>query len=45
MHDLPCASRIETARLVLTEHRREDLEPLAAMWADIDVVHHIGGVT
>ena len=43
MDDLPCAPRIETARLVLTEHRRDDFEPLAAMWADIDVVRHIGG--
>lgn len=35
--------RIETTRLVLTEHSRDDLDPLAAMWADPDVVRHIGG--
>ncbi len=43
MNDPSCAPRIETPRLVLAEHRRQDFEPLAAMWADIDVVRHIGG--
>nr|WP_321983002.1 GNAT family N-acetyltransferase [uncultured Lichenicoccus sp.] len=35
--------RIETPRLVLDAHRLEDFEPMAAMWADPDVVRHIGG--
>jgi RimJ/RimL family protein N-acetyltransferase len=35
--------RIETARLVLDAHRLEDFEPLCALWADPDVVRHIGG--
>ncbi len=34
---------IETRRLVLAGHRREDFDPLAAMWADVDVVRYIGG--
>ena len=41
MNEVSPVPRIETARLVLTEHRREDFEPLAAMWADIGVVRHI----
>ena len=43
MNHPACAPRIETPRLVLAEHKREDFEPLAAMWADIDVVRHISG--
>ncbi len=35
--------RIETERLVLDGHRSEDLDPLAAMWADACVVRHVGG--
>ena len=34
---------IGTPRLVLDGHAREDHEELAAMWADPDVVRHIGG--
>ena len=37
------APRIETERLILRPFRAEDLEPLAAMWADEDVVRYIGG--
>lgn len=37
------APRIETERLVLRPFRAEDLEPLAAMWADEAVVRFIGG--
>lgn len=36
--------RIETPRLVLRRHVAEDFEPYAAMWADPDVVRHIGGI-
>lgn len=35
--------RLETARLILDGHRAEDLEPLAAMWADPAVVAGLGG--
>jgi len=35
--------RIETERLVLDAHTQADFEPLAAMWADREVVRHIGG--
>lgn len=35
---------LETARLRLREHRPSDLHAYAAMWADEDVVRHIGGV-
>jgi RimJ/RimL family protein N-acetyltransferase len=34
---------IETERLILRAHRLDDFEVLAAMWADPDVVRHIGG--
>lgn len=34
---------IETARLRLRGHRVEDLDDCAAMWADSEVVRHIGG--
>ncbi len=37
------AVRIETSRLVLDAHRREDFEALCALWADPQVVRHIGG--
>ncbi len=37
------AVRIETRRLVLDGHRREDFEALCALWADPEVVRHIGG--
>jgi RimJ/RimL family protein N-acetyltransferase len=39
----PHTPRIETARLVLDGHGLEDFEPLCALWADPDVVRHIGG--
>jgi RimJ/RimL family protein N-acetyltransferase len=35
--------RIETERLILDAHTVEDFEPLAAMWADPEVVRHISG--
>ncbi len=35
---------LETERLVLRPHRSDDFDALAAMWADPDVVRHIGGV-
>ena len=41
MSDVPV---IETARLVLREHRGSDHAAYAAMWADDRVVRHIGGV-
>jgi RimJ/RimL family protein N-acetyltransferase len=37
------APRIETDRLILRPFEAEDLEPLAAMWADPGVVRYIGG--
>jgi RimJ/RimL family protein N-acetyltransferase len=37
------APRIETERLILRPFRAEDLDPLATMWADEEVVRYIGG--
>jgi RimJ/RimL family protein N-acetyltransferase len=37
------APRIETERLVLRAFRAEDLDSLAAMWAEPDVVRFVGG--
>jgi RimJ/RimL family protein N-acetyltransferase len=37
------APRIETERLILRPFGAEDLEPLAAIWADEDVVRFVGG--
>lgn len=34
---------IETERLILRPHRLDDFDAVAAMWADPDVVRHIGG--
>lgn len=34
---------IETPRLYMRKHRRDDFPKLAAMWADPRVVEHIGG--
>ena len=34
--------RLETDRLILDAHRREDLEPFAEMWADPEIVRHLG---
>jgi RimJ/RimL family protein N-acetyltransferase len=34
--------RIETQRLILDGHTLDDFEPLAAMWADPEVVKYIG---
>ena len=34
---------LETSRLVLRGHRREDLEDAMAMWSDADVVQYVGG--
>lgn len=39
----PAAPTLETQRLVLRLHRRDDFAACAAMWADPDVVRHIGG--
>lgn len=39
----PAAPTLETPRLVLRTHRRDDFAACAAMWADPDVVRHIGG--
>jgi RimJ/RimL family protein N-acetyltransferase len=35
---------IETARLILREHRKSDLPAYAALWADPLVVRHTSGV-
>ena len=35
--------KLETARLILDAHQTGDFEDLAALWADPDVVRHIGG--
>ncbi len=37
------APEIRTARLILRPHRLDDFEAMAAMWADPEVVRHIGG--
>jgi RimJ/RimL family protein N-acetyltransferase len=37
------APRIETERLILRSFQAMDLEPLAVMWSDEDVVRYIGG--
>jgi RimJ/RimL family protein N-acetyltransferase len=37
------APRIETERLILRAFRAEDLEPLATIWSDENVVRYIGG--
>ncbi len=37
------APRLETGRLILRSHRREDLDDYAAMWGNADVVRHITG--
>jgi RimJ/RimL family protein N-acetyltransferase len=37
------APRIETARLILRAFRADDLGPLAAMWAEPEVVRFVGG--
>jgi RimJ/RimL family protein N-acetyltransferase len=37
------APTLETERLILRAFRAEDLDPLAAMWADAEVVRFIGG--
>lgn len=34
---------LETDRLILRPHRVEDLDEVAAMWADPDVVRHVTG--
>jgi RimJ/RimL family protein N-acetyltransferase len=36
-------ARIETNRLILDRHRLADFPSLAAMWADPEIVRHIGG--
>jgi RimJ/RimL family protein N-acetyltransferase len=40
---MPCAPELDTKRLVLRQHCLEDFEDSAAMWADPEVVHYIGG--
>ncbi|MFN2527380.1 MAG: GNAT family N-acetyltransferase [Candidatus Baltobacteraceae bacterium] len=37
------APQLETSRLILRAHRADDLAACAAMWADPNVVRHIGG--
>lgn len=37
------APRVETPRLVLRPHRAADLDAVAALWADPEVVRYIGG--
>lgn len=37
------APRIETARLILRAHEAADIDAVAALWGDADVVRHIGG--
>lgn len=39
-----CAPRLETARLILRAHGAEDLDAVAAMWGDANVVRHITGM-
>jgi len=34
---------VETERLLLRGHRRDDLADCAAMWGDLEVTRHIGG--
>lgn len=43
MQAFETAPILETVRLVLRPHRREDFAESAAMWADMDVVRHISG--
>jgi RimJ/RimL family protein N-acetyltransferase len=38
------APRIETERLILRAHRRDDLVACAAMWANEEVARFVGGV-
>ncbi|TCR92936.1 GNAT family N-acetyltransferase [Rhizobium sp. BK376] len=40
MPDMPT---IETERLILRPHRLDDFDACSALWADADVVRHIGG--
>jgi len=35
--------KIETDRLIIKSNQEVDLEPLAALWADPEVTHYIGG--
>jgi RimJ/RimL family protein N-acetyltransferase len=45
MHpEITSAPDVETARLLLRGHRREDLADSLAMWSDPRVTRHIGGV-
>ena len=37
------APRIETARLILRAHEAADLDAVAAMWSDVELVRHITG--
>ena len=36
--------RIVTERLILRAHRADDFEASLAMWSNVDVVRHIGGI-
>ena len=40
---MPRAPELETTRLFLRQHRPDDYDDSAAMWADAAVVRHIGG--
>ena len=37
------APRLETSRLVLRPHVADDLDAVAALWGDVEVVRHISG--
>jgi RimJ/RimL family protein N-acetyltransferase len=43
MSDSPAIPELDTERLLLRAHRREDFADCAAMWADPEVVRFIGG--
>jgi RimJ/RimL family protein N-acetyltransferase len=40
---MPRAPELDTQRLILRQHRADDFEDSAAMWADPEVVRYIGG--
>ena len=42
-HRVALAPALETPRLVMRGHRREDFPSVAAMWGDLDVARHISG--
>lgn len=42
-HHIVRAPHLETARLILRAHNARDLDAVAALWGDADVVRHISG--